>query len=335
MAKPFLQALPATVGRLITNSHSTRCPGQNSTVKLQKYIAAVTVIVFLALGAAVSYQREDSTSIDAARRNTADLYLESPLGVTRYRVFGNPGRPTVVLIHGFNGFVESWSPNIDALVDEGYRVVAYDLWGRGLSSRPRVDLSLRVFHDQLAMLLEHLGTTRVVLMGSSFGCVIAADYALKHPESVDKLVLVGPAGWPSDHDTQWIKLPVVGDLVFHFAGRQLLRPQVEAYFHRGPAPWAMDAWNRYAAYPGFTRAALSTLRFSPVTDYTEGWRQLGTLDRPILFIWGKQDVSFPYANRDKVAALIPHAKVIGIDDAAHWVNIEQPAAVNEAVAQFL
>lgn len=67
---------------------------------------------------------------------------------------------------------------------------------------------------------------------------------------------------------------MLGDLVFHLAGRQLLRPKVEAYFHGRPVPWAMDAWDRYAAFPGFTRAALSTLRFSPVTDYTEGWRQV-------------------------------------------------------------
>jgi len=306
-----------------------------STVKLRKSIAAVAVVVLLALGAAVSYQREDSPRGDSAQSNPAGHYLESPLGATRYRAFGDPGRPTVVLIHGFNGYLESWSPNIDALVHDGYRVVAYDFWGRGLSSRPRVDLSLAVFHDQLALLLEHLGTTRVVLMGSSFGCVIAADYAQKHPESVDKLVLVGPAGWPSEHDTQWIKRPVLGDLLFHFAGRQLLRPKVEAYFHGRPVPWAMDTWDRYAADSGFTRAALSTLRFSPVTDYTEGWRRLGTFDKPILFIWGKQDVSFPYSNRDKVATLIPHAQVIGIDEAAHWVNIEQAAAVNEAIAEFL
>jgi pimeloyl-ACP methyl ester carboxylesterase len=303
--------------------------------KQRKFIVTTVFVALLVLGATVSCHLEDTDGFNAARRNPADLYLESPLGATRYRIYGNPDRPTVVLLHGFNGYLESWSPNIAALVNEGYRVVAYDLWGRGLSSRPRVDLTLAVFDDQLATLLEHLGTTRAVLMGSSFGCVIAADYALKHPESVDKLVLVGPAGWPSDHDTQWIKLPVLGDLVFHLAGRQLLRPKVEAYFRRDPVPWAMDAWDRYAAYPGFTRAALSTLRFSPVTDYTDGWRRLGTLDKPILFIWGKQDVSFPYANTDKVATLIPHAKVIGLDEAAHWVNIEQADAFNAAVSAFL
>ena len=97
----------------------------------------------------------------------------------------------------------------------------------------------------------------------------------------------------------------------------------------------MAAWEQYASYPGFTRAALSTLRHAPVTDYTEGWRQLGALSVPTLFIWGKQDASFPYANKDKVAALIPHAQVLGIDGAAHWVNIEKPAEVNAAVGAFL
>jgi pimeloyl-ACP methyl ester carboxylesterase len=174
-------------------------------VKHRALLFPLAVLVLLVLGTTVSYLHEDLDSFEAARQDPADRYFETSLGSTRHRVFGNPDQPTVVLIHGFNGFLESWEPNIAALVEAGYRVVAYDFWGRGLSSRPRVDLSLRVFHDQLAALLQHLGTKKAVLMGSSFGCVIAADHALEHPENVDKLVLIGPAGWPSDHDSQWIK----------------------------------------------------------------------------------------------------------------------------------
>jgi pimeloyl-ACP methyl ester carboxylesterase len=77
------------------------------------------------------------------------------------------------------------------------------------------------------------------------------------------------------------------------------------------------------------------LRHAPLYDYTEGWTELGVLGKPTLFVWGELDVSFPFSNAEKAAALIPHSKIVGIKEAAHWVNIEKPALVNEAVISFL
>jgi len=82
------------------------------------------------------------------------------------------------------------------------------------------------------------------------------------------------------------------------------------------------------------RSALSTLRYSPVLDYIDGWKRLGELNKPTMFIWGKQDVSFSYSNTKKLSKLIPHAKVVSIEGAAHWVNIEQAEEVNNAIALF-
>jgi pimeloyl-ACP methyl ester carboxylesterase len=62
---------------------------------------------------------------------------------------------------------------------------------------------------------------------------------------------------------------------------------------------------------------------------------LGELGKPTLFVWGKQDVSFPYSNASKAAVLVPQAEIVGIDGAAHWVNIEQADKTNAAVLAFL
>lgn len=281
------------------------------------------------------YYNEDDAGFAQAKTEMQAQYLESDIGSTRFRVFGHDNRPTVVLIHGFNGYLESWEPNIEPLVRSGYRVIAYDMWGRGLTSRPRVDLDLGQFRAQLASLIQYLGARNVVLMGSSFGCVVATDYALNYPDQVEKLVLIGPAGWPSPNDSHWLNFPLLADVVFHYFGKFLLRPKVEAYFYKEKSAWALNAWDRYASYPGFTRSALSTLRHSPVTDYTEGWAKLGAVGKPTLFVWGKQDVTFPYANKDRASELIPHARIVGIDNAAHWVNIEKSDEVNSIVLAFL
>lgn len=286
----------------------------------------------------LAYCPEDFSDFDTASRAAKGEYLTLDPGKTRYQVYGEAGRPTLVLIHSFNGYLESWTPNIDPLVAAGYRVVVYDLWGRGFSSRPDIDLSLPVFRAQLNAVIEQVDAPQVDLVGASFGAVIAADYLQHHPTRVNKLVLVGPAGWPQDDDKTglMLNLPLLGDLAFHYFGRSLLKPVVEAYFYdQGSNQWAVDEWEKFASYPGFTRAALSTLRHAPVRDYSEGWQRLADIDKPVLFVWGKQDVSFPYTNIEKVNNWIPSAQVVAVEAAAHWVNIEKAEQVNNAIISFL
>ncbi|MBL4639261.1 MAG: alpha/beta hydrolase [Kordiimonadaceae bacterium] len=305
---------------------------------IRKILVGVILILIIVSSAGLyQYHNEDLSTFEEARAASTEKYLDLPLGKTRYQIYGNPNDKTIVLIHSFNGFIESWQPNIGALVQAGYRIVAYDLWGRGLSDRPRIDLTMAVFQQQLADVLDAVGVDNAILVGSSFGCVIASHYALQHPEKVEKLVMIGPAGWPKKDDSSkaLLGIPLLGDMLFHYFGQAILRPSVEAYFYKNTDEQALGLWNKYAAFPGFTRSALSSLRHSPVQDNSEGWAKLGTSNVPMVFIWAKQDISFPFENTQKVAELIPQAKIIAVDNAAHWVNIEQADVVNAAIIDFI
>ena len=297
---------------------------------------ALTLCVFSVI-TLYQYYLEDLSDLEAARTASNSEFIKSDFGLTRYQVFGEDNAPTVILIHSFNGFIESWKPNIEALVKAGYRVVAYDLFGRGLSDRPNTKYDLSLFRNQLDLVIKEVGANKAHLVGSSFGCIIASDYANRYPERVESLVMVGPAGWPQeDGPSPLLGIPIVSDLAFHYFGESILRPTVEAYLLKpSKNSQVIREWARYAGYPGFTRAALSTLRNSPVLDYLAGWEQLAVLNKPTLFIWGKQDVSFPFSNSKMLDKLVPHAKVIGIDEAAHWVNIEKAELVNSNIVDFL
>ncbi len=285
-----------------------------------------------------NYYNEDTTELKIAQNNSSDEYLELEIGKMRYKVYGNENQNTLVLIHGFNGYMECWNPNINSLVEAGYKVVLYDLWGRGLSDRPRVDLKIEVFRTQLNDLIEFIDSDKVSLIGSSFGCVIASDYTLNYPNQVEKLIFIGPAGWPSDQNTpsSLIKVPILSQTVFHYFGQNIIKPKVEDYLYdKKNHNWAVEYWEKYASYDGYSRSALSALQHSPVIDNLEGWKKLGKQEKSILFIWGKNDVSFPYSNAEKAKKLIPNSKVIGIKNSAHWVNIEKPELVNNAMISYL
>lgn len=300
-------------------------------------ISIIVVVSLFSILTFYNYYNEDTSVFATARSDSGSTFIESKLGMTRYKVLGQQNDQTIILIHSFNGFLESWSHNVQALVNAGYKVVTYDLYGRGLSERPRVNYDLKLFQNQLDLIVKKVGSSNVHLIGSSFGSVIAADYTQKNPDVVNSLIMVGPAGWPEkESQSKLLNIPIVSDLAFYYFGEHILKPKVEAYFIDPSKHYSMvDTWSRFASYPGFTRSALSTLKNSPVLDYTSGWEKLGKIEKPILFIWGKQDVSFPFSNTQKLSKLIPKAKVIGIEGAAHWVNIEQADEVNKAMIEFL
>lgn len=298
------------------------------------------LLIPLALVAAVtlaSMAQEDDQRLHRAQAASGDAFLPGELGTTRYRRRGPVDAPAVVLIHSFNGYLESWRPNEPALLAAGYQVISYDLWGRGLSSRPQVPLDLTAFRDQLNALIQYLELPRVHLVGASFGSVIATDYHLNGAVPVDGLVLSGPAGWPTPGGaTALLQVPGLADAIFHWFGVSILRGKVREYLI-DPAghQWALDAWERYAQLPGLARSALSTLRHAPVQDYTSGWKALGADGHPVLVLWGREDLSFPHSHTRHAEALIPQAKIVSLDHAAHWVNIEQPRQLNQAIVEFL
>jgi pimeloyl-ACP methyl ester carboxylesterase len=97
--------------------------------------------------------------------------------------------PAVVCIHGLTANHVCWQSMADALVPK-YRLIGYDLRGRGDSDKPPTGYSLDQHGRDLAALLDHFGLKKAVLMGHSLGAHIALKFAVAHPQRVSRLVLV-------------------------------------------------------------------------------------------------------------------------------------------------
>jgi pimeloyl-ACP methyl ester carboxylesterase len=97
--------------------------------------------------------------------------------------------PTIVCVHGLTANHTCWASVAD-LLSPAYRVIAYDLRGRGESDKPDKGYSLALHNDDLEGLLDHFGLKKAVLVGHSLGAHIALRFAAAHPERVSKLVLV-------------------------------------------------------------------------------------------------------------------------------------------------
>jgi pimeloyl-ACP methyl ester carboxylesterase len=102
---------------------------------------------------------------------------------------------SVLLLHGKNFSGDYWASTIDALVGEGYRVIAPDQIGFGKSSKPHdFQFSFQELATQTRALLADLGVDKSTVVGHSMGGMLATRYALMFPEHTEALVLVNPIG---------------------------------------------------------------------------------------------------------------------------------------------
>ena len=124
------------------------------------------------------------------------------------------GETTLLLVHGLGSYIKGWKKNIPEL-SQRFRVIAVDLPGYGKSDKEAYQYSLSFYAEVLTELLDEMGVERVVMVGHSMGGQISMITALNHPEKVEKLVLISPAGFEkfTEGEGQWFKDVMTEELV--------------------------------------------------------------------------------------------------------------------------
>ena len=114
-------------------------------------------------------------------------------GVTEYELVGPDCGPLVVLVHGASVPKWTWDRQVPALVEAGFRILRYDMYGRGESAYPSTTYNRDLFQRQLRDLLAGLNiVVPFHLVGFSFGGATAAGFAATNPDKVRSLVFVAP-----------------------------------------------------------------------------------------------------------------------------------------------
>src|SRR5215216_3760065 len=183
-----------------------------------------------AQGLSMSFRTETKELNDTTRRLTGGSFVQLPDGVTHYEL-GNPTRDqTVVLVHGFSVPYFIFDPTFHFLTQNGFRVLRYDLFGRGFSDRPDVHYNIDLFVQQLTDLLDALRLTHPVsLVGLSMGGPIAATFTARCPERVSKLILIDPAGARAIVFSRILKAlatPIIGETLLGLAGSGGMAKQI-------------------------------------------------------------------------------------------------------------
>lgn len=296
-------------------------------------VAAVSLLGF-------NYQlhsRETAVLDDNARLGAPGQFVKLPGGVTHYDLAGPEGARTVVLVHGFSEPYYLWDGTFEMFVKAGYRVLRYDLFGRGLSDRPDVAYDGNLFDAQLAGLLDALAVRgKVDIAGASMGGPIAATFSCRHPERVRSLTLLDPA-YSEGRKLPWsLRMPVVSDYIYDTQiSPDLPESQLGDFVHPEHFPGWADKFRPQMRFKGFRHALLSSLQNYLTTDRSKDYACAGRLKTPAFIVWGRADKDVPFALSMKVRALIPQADFLAVDDAAHVPFLEHPEVVDPAWLQFL
>jgi pimeloyl-ACP methyl ester carboxylesterase len=244
--------------------------------------------------------------------------------------------PAVILLHGFGSSLQTWDGWMDGLAAD-HRVIAYDMPGFGLTGTdPTGDYSDERNVAVLLALMDKLGLQRASLIGNSLGGKIAWNFAVAHPDRMDKLVLVSPDGFASrgfDYEKA-PSVPFVLRILPYTLPRFLMRLNVEpAFGDKAALSQAMlDRYYDMLLAPGVRQAVIDRL---PQVILHDPVNLLPRITVPVLLVWGEKDAMIPFNNSADYIKLLPHAKLASFPGIGHVPQEEAPALTLGAVRAFL
>jgi len=257
--------------------------------------------------------------------------------------------PLIVLLHGFPEFWFGWRLQIAPLAAAGFRVVAPDMRGYNLSSRPKAVKAYET--DRLVAdirgLVQERGVESALFVGHDWGGTVAWATAMNHPEIVDRLAILNAAHprklsqglhHPGQLRKSWyfffFDLPALPESVVHANNWHFFRHFLHDA-HPAYAPEEIDryveAWSQPGAATGMINYYRSSVRQSP----KRAEAQLRPIKAPTLVIWGQRDgllgPELAEPDHDDVPNL---DRVERLPDASHWVHHDDAERVTQLLIDF-
>ena len=256
---------------------------------------------------------------------------------------GPADAPPLLFVHGNPTWSYLWRRPVAELSAKGRRCVAFDHMGFGRSDKPPLlaRYTLQAHIDNALVLVDELDLRDVVLVAHDWGGPIGLGAMLERRERLRGLVLLNTWAWelPSfvPPFVREFRTQGLGEILA-LGGNLFVESIPGGMADRNTDPVMMDAYR--APFPNYWSRVgmLAFQRDIPLTERDRSARLMGTiyerllgLDLPVTLIWGMRDPVFQPVFLDQWCELFPQARVVKLDDAAHFVPEDRPDAVIEAL----
>jgi len=248
-----------------------------------------------------------------------------------YELTGREGAPVVMLSHSLASSMVMWNPQLEAL-ESHFKVLRCDMRGHGGSAAPEGAYTLELLAEDAVALLDALGIATVHFVGLSIGGMIGQCFALNYADRLKSLTLCDTSAIMPDE------------------AKPILQGRIAAARANGMAGQVEDTLVRWFT-PGYLKANPPEVEMirqqvlaTPLAGYigcSEALKGLKYIERlseiklPTLIIVGEEDPGTPVAASEAMHARIAGSKLVVLPAARHLSNIEQAAAFNEALLNFL
>ncbi|MBI4261171.1 MAG: alpha/beta fold hydrolase [Actinobacteria bacterium] len=262
------------------------------------------------------------------------------LGVSAY-VTGQG--PPVLLLHGLGGTKVSWLPLFASLAPH-YRLIVPDLPGHGESDKPRTDYTPRFYAKVARQILSAVGAGRAAVVGNSLGGRVALELAVRSPDRVSALALLGPAvpgfrvryilGFTRVVPTEIGAVPFVLRERWMMLAIRRLFGDPSVLPEDGYAAGA-DEFIRVYRDPAARMAFFDSLRHILTESPKPFWPLMRRVRVPTLIVWGTRDRLVPVRLASRLHDALPSAELTLLPGVGHVPQFEAPIDTNRELVRFL
>ena len=305
-------------------------------MKLKWFSVLFAILLILSIGIYYMLDPETNELDESERARLGGTYLKLSGGTTHYKLEGPVDGKVVVLVHGGTVPMWTWDKQVQSLIKLGYRVLSYDMYGRGYSDRPEITYDQDTYQKQLLELVDKLGLTKQFdLIGYSLGGGTVVNFTAHNPQRVRKLVLISPL-INNFKVPSIFRIPILGEFMSRLIGIKIITKRFISLIENNPdAEKYTTLFKDQTTYKGFQQSILSMLRNNAVGDYSKSYQMVGNQNREILLIWGTEDAEISKQMISDIQSFIPNLTFKPVESVGHGIVFQKPDTVNSLINSFL
>lgn len=273
----------------------------------------------------------------------AQTYIDA--GGIRTRSITAGSGPVLIFLHGTGGHAEAYMRNIEAHAKH-FTVHAIDMVGHGYTDMPDIDYGPQDYVDFMLAFIDAIGAEKVSISGESLGAQVAAWFALQHPERVDRIVMNTGILMPPDEAGRK-DLQDLLDRSRKAAGspdRETIRMRLRWLVHEDHSvtdelitarKQIYDQPGRAAVIRKIAEQSIGALLDPAIAERWNNPKLLTQLKVPTLILWTRYNPGQLVPLAEEGAALVPNAKLVVLENSAHWPQWEEPEEFNRVHLEFL
>jgi len=264
-------------------------------------------------------------------------------GIKLYYETHGEGLP-VFLLHGFGATHEIWIGQVGPL-SEHFKVITYDCRNSGKSSHPNEPFKFDILLEDLKGLMKFLGIQKTHIIGQSMGGWVTQSFALKYPELLDKIVLMGTnykgagvhifentlidlyeAAKEDKEQAYW----KYAKLMHHRRILKAMQADPKKKFH--------GLWSAEDLMKEFTENQMTPKDYQILANATDSYNiidKLSEIKNPVLLVSASNDKISPKLVMDEMHKSLPNNRLEVIENTAHHIFLEEAPKVNELIINFL